>query len=291
MYLAVIDIGTNTVRTVVYDNKKIVENIRFGSSVLENTQNGILTDSGTAELCRTLLLTAEQLKKYENIQIFCLATYALRCVRNFSAVHDEAFQKTGIDIRLLSGAEEAECDFLAVKGSGIPLADVNAAFDLGGGSCQLLVFDKNGVIAEKSMPIGTKKLAHEFVSDLLPTPEGKQRIAQYVRCAISDFAPYFSPTLYAMGGTAKNINKICTALRGSDADFFTAADLAMLQKAADTDTELYCRLAADRATTLIPGALVINELVKCFSADKIVPLACGVRDGFLAKIRTNGSRP
>ena len=104
----IIDIGSNTIRLVTYDKRKAVSNFGVNSEIISDTKNGILSGCGIDKLCDAIL---DLIKKRENEEIYAFGTYAMRVLRNKEEVEKRVFEKTGINIDILSGKQEAEYDF------------------------------------------------------------------------------------------------------------------------------------------------------------------------------------
>lgn len=145
---AVIDIGSNTLRyaeghlacgTIRLTTKKLIRTTRLASGQQES---GMLSTKPMEDSIRALL-EFKDIAKEKDLPIFCYATSAVREAGNRERFLGEVFEKTGINIEVLSGDEEARLAYLgATGGSG-------GLIDIGGGSTQI-VNDKSSV----SVPIG-----------------------------------------------------------------------------------------------------------------------------------------
>ena len=154
----VLDIGSNTIRLVTYDRGRSVSNFGANSEIIADTKNGILSEKGIEKLCNTI---SELSKNRENEKIYAFGTYAIRILRNKEQVKKRVFDKTGIDIDILSGKREAEYDFYGLLASIMP-QESGIGVDLGGGSAQILIFEKGRLTASASRPIGCKRVKNKF---------------------------------------------------------------------------------------------------------------------------------
>jgi exopolyphosphatase/guanosine-5'-triphosphate,3'-diphosphate pyrophosphatase len=170
MRSSVLDIGSNTMRVVVFDISGESVKTIFGkgmkSVIFENTQNGKLTEIGMAALSKAISDMCAMTEQF-GCDYHAFATSAFRDLSNQQEVIDFIYKQNGIKIRVLSGEEEAECDYLgmrretgAVRGLGV---------DLGGGSCQVITFDESGMTAAASLKLGTVRLKNTFVAGNIPT--------------------------------------------------------------------------------------------------------------------------
>ena len=264
--IGVIDIGTNTVRAVGYteDIKPICEKV-FESNILKHTQDGILSFVGIKELALVIKKEIEFFKENEILKIYAFATSAMRDVKNF----DEVNKYCDIEIELLSEEDEALCDFYALKNE---LGDIlsGVGIDLGGGSCQIIVFNEGKVEYFSSFPIGVKRLYNKF-------GKYKSAIFEYIEEVIIDVPEVKSEYLYVMGGTGKTISKI---LNGE-----ITVDALDNEKLPFSDEKCYDGLREMSKNTVPYGVDVISVIAKKFYVKKIKILNCGSRDGFVIKKR------
>lgn len=158
--VAIIDIGSNSVRLVVYQGSARLPATLFNEKVMAGLGRS-LSDTGAidsasltmarAALARFALLARE-------MQVSELRTVATAAVRDASNGGEliEAAMKLGLDVELLSGEEEATASGLGVL-SGIPDAD-GVVGDLGGGSLELVRVVAGTVTDRVSFPLGVLRL-------------------------------------------------------------------------------------------------------------------------------------
>ncbi len=274
--ISVIDIGTNTIRAVKLDGFCELENLSEHSRILEHTQNGVLTEDGMADL-------AEKLKKLTEIlgiKPYAFATSAFRSLDNAEQVRAYIKETLDIDIDILSGEEEAECDYISMKRKLGEVAGIGA--DLGGGSCQLFAFG-NGIVESKSLPIGVKRMQSKFVSGVLPTQSERKNICNYIKSNI-DFEEKAN-TLYIMGGTARAVLKLTRTLTGKEKSKFTIADFASIGDAATDGNiiRLIKTILPKRYDSIGIGIDIICEIAESVGAKRIEIVDCSVREGYLIK--------
>ncbi|MBQ7794337.1 MAG: hypothetical protein IJ366_07460 [Clostridia bacterium] len=279
--ISVIDIGSNTIRASVYERngEQLVEVENFGekSTIFEHTENGILTPCGIAELTQTLLKLTSSLKNTPA----AFATAAFRDLKNGGEVRAYIKKETGIDVELLSGETEAECDYLSLKSkigscSGIGL-------DLGGGSCQIFAFDKDGVSESISLPLGVKRLKRELVSGIIPTDEEREIIYNYVKTRIKTSKS--ANTLYIMGGTARAILKLALAVVGKKEAMITQDELKSLADFSldESFLPIVKAVVKKRFDTVGIGAVVISAIAEKVASQRIEIVDCSVREGYIIR--------
>ena len=157
---AIIDIGSNSVRLVVYDGPRRAPAIVFNEKITAGLGGSL--EKGGALDPKAVEVALRGLARFRSVTdamgVATVRTVATAAVRDASdgAVFIAAAAKLGIDINLLSGEEEARAAGQGVV-SAIPGAD-GIVGDLGGGSLELARV-KNGVVFDRiSLPLGVLRL-------------------------------------------------------------------------------------------------------------------------------------
>ncbi|MDH3442353.1 MAG: Ppx/GppA family phosphatase [Deltaproteobacteria bacterium] len=166
---AFIDIGTNTILclivecgnhgkfSVMADRAEIT---RLGQGVDQTRRISAEGESRSAEILRSYLKECADLNVRE---IFAVGTSALRDAENSSEIRDHWRRRFGLNVRVISGEEEAAYSFLAAR-EGLALADVELlVIDIGGGSTELIRGDRGGVSECVSIDVGSVRLTERCV--------------------------------------------------------------------------------------------------------------------------------
>ena len=276
--VGIIDIGSNTIRLVMYENGNKLENISVTSEILHDTVDGHLTEIGTQKLCDAIGYLKNEAKGHP---VYALATFAFRVLSNQEEVKKEVFEKTGVLIDVLSGKDEAKCDFSALLNEIGP--DKNGiGVDLGGGSAQIFAFDKEDLLFFDSYPIGAKKIKKIFVENVFPTKDETKEIEKYIEKYVKR-VEYKSDTIYMMGGTAKTALRIYSFIKGTqNTEYIDVSELKELFEFLKSTTgEIIKDVLKSRYDNMACGIMVMEEIATHFGAEKIVVLPCGVREGYL----------
>ena len=155
--VAVIDIGSNSVRLVVYDGAGRAPMPVFNEKVLCGLGRGLastgkLSEDGYARCIKVLPRFSKITRDIGVDHIDILATAAVRDASNGQALIDDITRICGLEVRVLSGKEEARLSALGVI-SGSPDAS-GLVGDLGGGSMELVAIN-NGMHSDQvSLPLG-----------------------------------------------------------------------------------------------------------------------------------------
>ena len=276
--VGIIDIGSNTIRLVMYDQGKKLTNTAVTSEILHDTVDGRLTQIGTQKLCNAI----EYLKNEANGHpVYALATFAFRVLENQEEVKKEIFEKTGISIDILSGKDEAKCDFAALVGE-IGTEKTGIGVDLGGGSAQIFAFDKENLLFFDSYPIGAKKIKKIFAENPFPTSEETEKIKKYIEKYVKR-VEFNSEIIYMMGGTAKTALRIYALIKGTqNIDCIEVNELHVLLECIKSSTgEIIKEVFKSRYDNIACGIMAMEEIATHLGAKKIVVLPCGVREGYL----------
>lgn len=272
--IGIIDIGTNTVRGVCYNigEKNIpIDETVFESHILKYTKNSCLTEEGIQDLGNIINSEKEFFKNHQIDEIYAYATSAMRDIENFDEVKGKIFDECAVEIDLLSEKEEAQCDCIAIKNE---LSDKCAgiAVDLGGGSCQIGIFNENEVTYSASFPLGVKRLFNKYGKY---QPQNKCAVVEYINELIKTVPDEMSDCLYVMGGTGKIIAGFLKR------EFF--ADFLDNEKSPFDDEKNFNSLRETNKNTLPYGVLVLSEIAKKFNAERIKIMSCSSRDGYIVK--------
>lgn len=278
--IGILDIGSNTIRLVTYKNGEYISNINIASEILKDTVDNKLTDLGTQKLCDTV----HALKKEAgDLKIFSFATYAFRELENREEVKQKVLENTGIFIDILSGSEEAECDFYALlKEIGEDISGIGV--DLGGGSAQILTFSHGKLEFSRSYPIGAKRIKESFLKEKFPSNDEKKQVEKYIEQTLSDFNKK-SENLYMIGGTAKTAAKMYTFLKGKEmGGKIEVSELNQVVKfIKEAPGDIMKNVLKARYDNIAAGIIVMEKIADMCGAKTIYVKKCSVRDGYIIK--------
>ena len=217
--MAVIDVGSNSARIVVYRLEG-----GLSTQILASSRGSLRL---VRELDRTHRLSAEAQERafvalgdFRAIalgagasRIFTLATAAVRDAENGKAFIADVRKRLGLDVRILSGEEEAHYGFLGAVG-GLPV-EHGVLFDVGGGSMQVTRFRKRRVMTAVSLPLGSLRLSDAFLESDPPSAREVRRLCDHarsllVKAGVGPLEP--GERVVGTGGTVRNLAKVDRAL-------------------------------------------------------------------------------
>ena len=211
---AIIDIGSNTIRLVLYQYDKEeglreLGNIKTVARLRTYIQpSGEMSEEGIQLLTDTLLTFKAILDDFEIVDVKAVATAAIRQATNQDSILALMKERTGIEIDLLTGDEEATYGYLAVAYSlGTPSA---VTIDIGGGSTEITVFKDKQLQHTHSFPFGTVSLKQRFVKgDILNSNERKDLINFVKEQFLSlSWIKGIQLPIIGIGGSARNVAQI-----------------------------------------------------------------------------------
>jgi exopolyphosphatase / guanosine-5'-triphosphate,3'-diphosphate pyrophosphatase len=287
--VAVVDIGSNSVRLVVFDGASrtafTVHNEKTICSIgRELGTTGLLYSEGVALALQSLRRYRHLADRLGVVAREAVATAAARDARNGADFVRRATAAWGASVRVLSGVEEAQ---LAGEGvlAAIPDAD-GAVADLGGGSLDMVTVKFGRTAAAVSLPFGPLRLADMSRSNL-------ERARKLVDEALSSWAPLGGlegKTLYLVGGIWRSIARVdmlreaypLHLLQSYTIPAARAAELCgVLAKQGKKSLELLTVVSKRRVELLPYGAVVLQRLLATAHFKDVVVSANGVREGLL----------
>ncbi|HXY39367.1 MAG TPA: exopolyphosphatase, partial [Vicinamibacteria bacterium] len=186
--VAIVDIGSNSGRVMVYLQEAAGQlRILAGSRAPLRLARGLDASGLVPE--EALERTFEALRDFRSIArgsgartIVAAGTSALRDAANGPSFVARVRRELGIEIRLLSGVEEARYGFAGAVG-GLPVED-GALFDLGGGSLQVSRFRGRSLQSALSVPLGALRVSDRFLRSDPPTGRELRRLREHVRLTL-----------------------------------------------------------------------------------------------------------
>ncbi|BAI81381.1 phosphatase, Ppx/GppA family [Deferribacter desulfuricans SSM1] len=293
MRVAGIDIGTNTVRLIIADvkNEKIDRIIFQNRKITRLGENFINTKYLSKEAIIRTVLALQQFKEIMDTffvnKYYAVATSAVREAENgdeFLSLCEEI----NLKVDVIDGEKEAKLTLLGVT-SGLSIDSDNfLIFDIGGGSTEFIYKDGDNLIF-KSAPMGVVKFADKFdfkskVSDNL-LEKTKEEILTYL-----DSLNFIKEAkqLIATAGTPTTLAAI--HLKLENYDYKKVHGLTLEKSNIENILKKLCSMDATerknipglepgREDLIIPGTLIMLQIMDIAKAEKLTVSDFGVREG------------
>ena len=285
----VIDIGSNSVRLLVYEGLTRSPTPIFNEKVLaglgrEVQTTGLLTDDAVEKALAALRRFRALCDRLDVAPLWVIATAACRDARNGKSFVAEAERICRTKIDVLSGKREAELSALGVV-SGFHKPD-GVVGDLGGGSLELTEVHGHRVKPGVTLPLGGLAL-QDISSKSIKIAE------KIVKAALADarvLADGKGRTFYAIGGTWRALARLhmwqtgypLHVMHGYVMPAKEAYDFSSLVHRVDPETLSRIEVVTDaRRPLLAYAALVLENVVRIARPKEVVISALGVREGLL----------
>ena len=287
--IAVVDIGSNSVRLVVYDGLRRSPTPVFNEKILCGLGRGVATKGKLGEEGITRALAA--LRRFRAVarqigarEIYALATAAAREASNGEEFIAKAEKALGANIDVLTGKEEARYAALGVM-AGIPGAD-GVAGDLGGGSLELVDIKDGKIRDGVTLPLGPLRLIDMSggsitrASDIIDEHLAKTKILDNLK----------DRTFYAVGGTWRNLAKLHMAQNHYPLHVLHCYRLTRQQTMSVSNLVAHLsptslkdirEVSKSRSDTMPYGALVLDRLLFHSKPKAVEVSVFGVREGLI----------
>jgi exopolyphosphatase/guanosine-5'-triphosphate,3'-diphosphate pyrophosphatase len=294
--LLVADIGDGRVEPV-YEKETIV---RLGKGVdAAGNLNAEAMQRGLACLQEYVALA----KQHGAEKIFAIGTSALRDAANRSGFLGAAFEKTGLQIEIISGEKEAQLAFIGALSNKPDLPSPIAVLDIGGGSTEVVIGESEQLLAgnelslnARSADIGSVRLTERFAKSDPVQPEEVQRIREQAEAMMrATWPPENLASVKTMIGTAGTITALAAmalATREYDPRRIDGFKLTQ-QKLGEITAELMRRTIAERqqmpgltparADVILAGALILETFLDLYQFAEILVSDRGLRYGVLVE--------
>ncbi len=268
-----LDLGT----TVILDEQKATPRL-----ALAKDSEGFLTLDGFSRLIQSLRYFRDVAQAYGADPVIVRATASLRNLANQQQVLQEIERQTGLTAQVLSGDDEGQIGFLAVRDT-IVLTR-GWTIDVGGGSTEIVAYEKGQIRHQESFPFGAVSLSALNLSfkDLLTWVQ-----EQYVH---AKWLPAKAPQAIALGGSARVMAR--SIQQELDYPFRqihyfrvqTSTVEAWLTKLALMTPDQRKKLGyipKDRVDIIVPGIAIVLALLRTTQVETLTISGYGLRNGLL----------
>lgn len=298
---AVCDIGSNSVRMNILElsenTNKIIDRFRSMLGLAGYIVDNKLTNDGRGKL-HTIL--REYLIKANSIPVdyfIVFGTEALRKIDNSKEIIDYIRKNLGLEIKIISGLDEAKYDNYAVlEEFARKLSYPFYVLDMGGGSVEINLNTQSDVFYS-SIPLGSLVLSKMFAQD--PMNIDKIDFKNLERHVISildenNIEKHESKDIYVIGGTARNAGKIIIEEKGekfknSETKIITIDEFDNLTYMLSHDNgflnDIVKKYCNDRKPSIMCGIYALNIILKYYGVENIIICNGGVREGYISQFK------
>ncbi|MFI8069902.1 MULTISPECIES: Ppx/GppA phosphatase family protein [unclassified Streptomyces] len=302
MRLGVLDVGSNTVHLLVVDAHPGARPLPAHSHKAELRLAQLLDEAGAigpegveklVAVVKDALQAAED-KGVEDLLPF--ATSAVREASNADDVLARVRAETGVELQVVTGAEEARLTFLAARRWFGWSAGKLLVLDIGGGSLEIAYGIDEEPDAVASLPLGAGRLTAGWLPGDPPDPDAIRTLRRHVRAQIArtvgEFARFGAPDhVVATSKTFKQLARLAGAARSTEG-LYVQRDLkresleAWVPRLAGMTTDQRAELpgvSEGRANQLLAGALVAEGAMDLFGVEKVEICPWALREGVILR--------
>ena len=299
--VAVIDIGSNSIRLVVFEGSARAPIPIFNEKVMCGLGRGLratgrLNPDGVVQARANLGRFVGAAAAMQVAGLSAFATAAVREAADGPAFVEALRRDPGLEVRVLSGEDEARLSAYGVM-AGFPRAE-GIVGDLGGGSLELVRVGGEQVREMATLPLGPLRLNEAMAQG--------ETVGGAVKKALTEIgwlAGAEGGTLYAVGGAWRSLAKVHMAqhdralrmIDGYRAGAVEFADFAkLLARQSERGLERLPAISVRRIEAVRASAIVLRRLLRIARPAQIVFAARGVREGVLYEaldLRTRRADP
>ncbi len=304
--IAAIDAGSNAMRIVVGDvdehwHVKPIENVRLPVRLGRDVfRTGAFHERTIQQATDAFLHFQRLARDLGAAKTRAIATSAMREATNADILLDRILRTTGIEVEVISGAEEARLIHLAVANA-LKLKGKRAVLiDIGGGSVEVTISQNANITSTESYNMGTVRLLqkldgnNEGPLDVLgrkhPFTELLREYTESARRRIDrEIGRERVNLCVGTGGTVEELGRLRQkALKAASGDAITLNELGALIDQLSTMTVKErirkFRIRPDRADVILPAAIVLQLIAREAHARRIAIPGIGLKDGVLLEM-------
>lgn len=304
MILAGIDIGTNALRLLIADavpatlrqlaSDRIIT--RLGQGI---DRSGMLAPDAWERSIFALARFAEQIRLRSVTALDAVGTSALRMAGNAPDFIRNAKDRTGIEIRVITGDEEARLTLLGVRsalgeGTSGEQAAACMVIDVGGGSTEVILTHPTGERKERSIPLGAVYLTERFLRNDPPQQKEISSLRKAVRETLRSLdEPGDTVHPAVLIGTAGTVTTLAAMHLGMEeydparinGSRLPRQDLDRIVASLAAKSLLERRamkgLEPGREDIVLAGAIVVQEIMERTGAADLLVSDWGLREGLV----------
>jgi exopolyphosphatase / guanosine-5'-triphosphate,3'-diphosphate pyrophosphatase len=189
--IAILDLGTNTFNLLIAEKGEHGKPVFIYSKELpvEIGKGGIhkkeITSDATQRAIKALHTHRLKMDEFAIDEYYAFATSAVRDAQNGKEFTRKMRIETGIEIKVLSGEEEAGWIYEGVKYASVLGKGSSLIMDIGGGSTEFIIADEKIIFWKKSYPLGVSRL-YEIFYPADPLVPKKAEVEKHILTMLQD---------------------------------------------------------------------------------------------------------
>ena len=287
--------GSNSFRLVVFQHEpdswwsladEIREPVRVSAGMGEE---GVLQPEPMERAVTTAAVFSSFLEASGVERVDAVATSAIRDARNRDDLLNEIRGRTGLEVRVISGAEEAWYGYLAIANS-TTLSD-GFGIDVGGGSVQVMQIADRRLVEAESVRLGAVRMSEAFLPHERVKPKQMREVREHVARTLAEFEWWRAGEtrrVAAIGGTVRNLaSAVQKRMDMPDVDeqgFALTCDaledlIELMASRPASERGSIPGIKQDRGDVILGGALVVAAAMEHGGFDELEVVEAGLREG------------
>ncbi|MCX7978745.1 MAG: hypothetical protein N2578_07045 [Bdellovibrionaceae bacterium] len=293
--LAAIDVGSNAIRMIVgqahghqiHILHRLRSPVRLGKDVFHTGLIGPETMSAAVD---TFVKFAKIMRESAVRRYRAVATSATREAKNGATFIEVLRQKSGIQVEIIDGLEEAKLIHTAIRHEVRLDNAFVAGIDVGGGSIEVTFSENGKITATRSFPLGTVRLLEILEKRKMSEKDLGVILGEHIG-TLTNFIEQEThglPVDFAVGtgGNLDCMMKLKGQLLGREGmSYITLQELGtisdMLAKLSVRERQQKLKLKPDRADVIYPATLLVKTFLGLVCSEKLIIPRVGVREGIL----------
>jgi len=236
--IAIIDIGTNTINLLMVNKYvktyEVLHSERTGVGLGHGGMSkSIITKNSFNRGIDCLINYSKTCTNHNVKSIYAFGTSMLRQAKNAKTFIKAVKQKTNVDIQILNGDEEANLIYNGIK-LGYDFHEKSVVMDIGGGSTEFILADKNGLIDKVSLNIGISRINQLFNFNDTLSKYDVNAIEQFLQDKIGTrLNTYQANQLIGASGSFKTFFEL-TKQKKYDTTLFQKIDITSIKNTLDS---------------------------------------------------------
>ncbi len=297
--VAVIDIGSNSVRLVVYEKtsrfafhllNESKSRVRLSEDIYQN--NGNLQKIPMQRAIDALKDFLAIIASYKARKTICVATSALRDAPNKKEFIQRVKKELKLNIKIIDGEREAYLGAIACTNL-LPKLYNALSIDIGGGSTEISLIDDKQTSNNISLKLGTVRLKELYFDN-----NNMKDAIKYIDSKLAFLDTLTATTLVGIGGTIRAISSAILEekkhpLNKLHAFSYSEKELKeFIKEILKADEKKLTKLGIkkDRFDIIKPGVLILDRILKKLPIKKVITSGVGVREGVFLSDLLRGAK-
>ena len=297
---AAIDVGSFELEMGIYEMSyktgiRRVDHVRHVIALGKDTYSqGKISYGLVEEMCQVLGEFAQIMKAYRVKDYRAYATSAMREAHNNQIILDQIRVRTGLNVRIISNSEQRFISYKAIAAKASEFNKIiqkgTAIVDVGFGSAQLSLFDKDSLVTTQNLPLGTLRVRGLLANIPATVAEHREHIEEIVDNELFTFRKMYlkDREINNLIGIGENIlyiiNRMDLKAYGDriDAAAMNRFYERLCQMTTDQIEEKF-GVNSEYASLLLPSVVVYKRILELTGADMFWVPGIRLCDGIAAE--------